>query len=102
MDVLGAAHMSTDEIMKLVEKTDHVAITNQRRYIGNPDSNKAHLPAINEKSTQSTFWHAACGWPYGRRNYVGVERIIAPWKLCKKCVEAKAHYNQIDNEEDDL
>jgi len=102
MDSTNAAHMSTDELMQLVEKTVHVAITNQRRYIGNPISDKAHLPAINEKCTQSTFWHAACGWPYGRRNHVGVERIIAPWTLCKKCVEAKAYYNQIDNEEEDI
>ena len=102
MDHSESVHMSTDDMMKMIETTVHRVMADQRKYIGNPESNKAHLPAIAENSVQSTFWHAACGWPYGRRNHVGLAKVQSPWTLCKKCVEAKAFYNQIDNEGDDL
>ena len=104
MDSEDAAHMTNSEITKLIEESVHSAVANMRKFIGNPDStaNIAHLPAISEQCAQSTFWHAACGWPYGRRNHIGLARLIEPWTLCKKCVAAKAYYNQLDGEEEDV
>ena len=86
----------------MIEDTVHRVLASNRKFIGNPDSNKAHIPAISENRTQSAFWHAACGWPYGRRNHIGLAKLKEPWTMCEKCVQAKAYYDQIDHEGDDL
>ena len=100
LDHSEKSDLSTDEVMQLIETTIHKVMESQRKFIGNPQTNKAHIPALGEQSVQSAFWHAACGWPYGRRNHVGLSKIEGSWTLCKKCVEAKAYYNQLDCEDD--
>ena len=96
----SVGQMTSADVLQLIEKTVHDIMSASRRYIGNPDTNAAHLPAIAEDRVQSVYWHAACGWPYGRRNHIGLNKLSEPWHLCKKCQKAKAYYNQIDGEDE--
>ena len=100
LDSSEKSDLSTDEVLKLIEATIHKVLASQRKFIGNPQTNKAHIPAISEQSVQSAFWHAACRWPYGRRNHVGLSKIEGSWTICENCVKAKAYYNQLDCDED--
>lgn len=95
-----AANLTSDELLEMIEKTVHNVLAAKRKYVGNPDTHAAHLPAISEENVQSVYWHAACGWPYGRRNHVGLAKVDKPWQLCKNCQKAKAYYNQIDGEDE--
>ena len=88
------------DILNLIETTVHNILATQRKFIGNPETHAAHLPAISEDKVQSAYWHAACGWPYGRRNHIGLAKVTSQWHLCKKCIKAKAYYNQIDGEDE--
>jgi len=95
-----AAQMTSADVLKMIEKTVHDILAAKRKYIGNPETNAAHLPAISEDRVQPVYWHAACGWPYGRRNHIGLTKLAEPWHLCKTCQKAKAYYNQIDGEDE--
>ena len=92
--------MTSEDILKLIETTVHDMLAAQRKFIGNPETHSAHLPAISEDKVQSAYWHAACGWPYGRRNHIGLSKVDKPWNMCKRCQKAKAYYNQIDGEDE--
>ena len=94
------ANLTSTDILELIETTVHNILATQRKYIGNPETYAAHLPAISEDRVQSAYWHAACGWPYGRRNHIGLAKVTSQWHLCKKCIKAKAYYNQIDGEDE--
>ena len=93
--------MDEEAIKELIDKMVKTAIAEQRKYIGNPETKKVHLPAMPENMVQSVYWHTSCWWPYGLRNHVGMSEIPHGWTACTKCYKAKAMYNQIDGEEDE-
>ena len=92
----AVANMDSEQLHAHIENMVKTAIAEQRKYIGNPDSKKIHLAAIPENMVQSVHWHAACGWPYGQRNHMGMPRIPPDWTRCDRCYKSKAMYNQID------
>lgn len=95
-------YCKSEDLSQLIENMINMKIEGRRRFIGNPDTGKAHMPGISENSVQSIFWHTRCGWPYGRGlNHVGLEQITDDWTQCKKCIKAAALIQNIDNDLND-
>ena len=101
--ILPVSNMSSDSLIDTIEKIVDRKFKEGRKWIGNPESHKAHLPAIDETVVQSIYWHTKCGkWYYGRgQNHVGMADVKLPYTECKSCVRAAAMFYNIDGEDDE-
>ena len=86
-----------DFIQKLVQDS----MDAERKYIGNLDTQCAHIPGINERLVDSANWVTACGKHYSKLRHRGLSKIVHPWSLCKKCIRGRAFANGIDFSDSD-
>ena len=92
--------LDQEPLLQLIRSVSQQAIDDQRKYIHNPATKKAHFKAVPESGTDSLYWHSPCKWYYGRSPHVGQPNVAANFNMCQKCVASQAKFQSLDHLED--